>query len=235
MKPRGETRTALVVGTSARNVSTKEEVTITVPFCNHCKKRYQTCWDLHPQLKLTPKRKNEGLGFEPISADLGVFVKGHTYVTVYVDDLLIVGPDKEEIKQLKQKLKSNFEMTDLGPCAFYLGMSVRRDRRQRTIYLSQRGYIEKMLKDLGMWESNPTTIPIQTAKIPPPDDDYLLDQLEDTPFKALAAFQQMEPWLQLWHERMGHLGKGSLQQHLSLPSSKDELPGSEAYFRRCDF
>ena len=41
------------------------------------------------------------LGFEAISADLGVFVKGHTYVAVYEDDLLIVEPEKEEIQQLK--------------------------------------------------------------------------------------------------------------------------------------
>ena len=112
-------------------------------------------------------------------------------------------------------------MTDLGPCSLYLDMSIRRDQRQQAIYIFQRAYIEKMLKDLGMWESNPTTIPIQTAKIPPPDDDYLLDQLEDTPFKALAAFQQMEPWLQLWHERMGHLGKGSLQQPVKMSTGMD--------------
>jgi Zn ribbon nucleic-acid-binding protein len=110
------------------------------------------------------------LGFEPISADAGVFVKDHMYVAIYVDDLLLIGPGKEEIQWLKQELKSRFKMTDLGPCSFYLGMSIRRDRRQRAIYLSQRPYIEKMLKDLGMWESTPTAIPIQTAKIPPPED-----------------------------------------------------------------
>jgi len=37
---------------------------VTVPFCNHCKRRFhteETCWDLHSQLKpsSSPKRKNE--------------------------------------------------------------------------------------------------------------------------------------------------------------------------------
>lgn len=54
------------------------------------------------------------LGFSPLAADLGVFSKGHVYVAIYVDDILIAGPDLDEINQLKASLVKRFEMTDLG-------------------------------------------------------------------------------------------------------------------------
>ena len=75
-------------------------------------------------------------GFSPLSSDLGIFSKGHVYIAVYVDDLLIAGPDKKEIQEIKDALSNRFEMTDLGPCTYYLGMSVKRDRRNRTLRLS---------------------------------------------------------------------------------------------------
>jgi len=36
-------------------------------------------------------------------------------------------------------------MTDMGPCQYYLGMSVIRNRQNRIIKLSQRSYINKIL------------------------------------------------------------------------------------------
>ena len=66
----------------------------------------------------------EGLGFHPLTSDMGIFAKGHTYIAVYVDDLLIAGPSKEEIQELKNALSNRFQMTDLGPCSYYLGMAI---------------------------------------------------------------------------------------------------------------
>ena len=70
------------------------------------------------------------LGFEPINADLGIFVWSGVYIAVYVDDLLIIGPSIAEIKNIKRSLRNRFQMTDLGPCSYYLGMSIRRDRER---------------------------------------------------------------------------------------------------------
>ena len=114
----------------------------------------------------------EILGFKPLNADVGVFIRGTTYIAVYVDDLLIAGPDKEEIRQIKAALSEKFEMTDLGPCQYYLGMSVRRDRRNKAIFLSQRAYVEKVLREFDMWESKPVTTPLSTSKFQPVPDEY---------------------------------------------------------------
>ncbi|KAG6988694.1 Retrovirus-related Pol polyprotein from transposon TNT [Fusarium oxysporum f. sp. conglutinans] len=63
-------------------------------------------------------------------------------------------------------------MTDLGPCQYYLGMSVRRDRRNKAIFLSQRAYVEKVLREFDMWESKPVTTPLSTSKFQPVPDEY---------------------------------------------------------------
>jgi hypothetical protein len=116
------------------------------------------------------------LGFKPLWSDVGVFVKGTTFIAVYVDDLLIVGPDKKKIKNIKSQLSSRFKMTDLGPCEYYLGMTVRRDRTNRAIYLSQSAYIQKVLEEFDLWECSHNTTPVATSKFNPPANGYKADQ-----------------------------------------------------------
>lgn len=100
------------------------------------------------------------LGFKPLSADLSVFVRDHVFIAVYVDDLLIFGPMKKEIQEIKDRLSERFKMTDVGPVAYYLGIEVTRDRPNRTIYLSQAGYIEKVIRDFDLSGLSPVKTPM---------------------------------------------------------------------------
>ncbi|SMR55934.1 unnamed protein product [Zymoseptoria tritici ST99CH_3D1] len=103
-----------------------------------------------------------------------VFIRGNTFIAVYVDDLLIVGLRKKEVSEIKSQLAKRFEMSDLGPCAYYLGMTVRRDRVNRKIFLSQQAYIEKFLRQHNMWEQKVRTTPIDSsAKIQPAEEGYI--------------------------------------------------------------
>ncbi|KAJ5473962.1 hypothetical protein N7475_003528 [Penicillium sp. IBT 31633x] len=125
------------------------------------------------------------LGFEPISADLGIFVRSNMYIAVYVDDLLIVGPSIAEIKKIKRSLRNRFQMTDLGPCSYYLGMSVQRDRQNRILYLSQEAYIDKVAHQFGISNGAPVSTPIETSPLPennpgyscPPDQRILYQRI----------------------------------------------------------
>ncbi|SMQ52987.1 unnamed protein product [Zymoseptoria tritici ST99CH_3D7] len=92
----------------------------------------------------------EKIGFKLLDADISVFIRGNVFIVVYVNDLLIVGPLKKEISNIKAQLSKRFEMSDLGPYAYYLGITVRRDRVNRKIYLGQQAYIEKFLRDHNM-------------------------------------------------------------------------------------
>jgi hypothetical protein len=132
------------------------------------------------------------LGFKPLLSDMGVFVKGHTFIAVYVDDLLIAGPSKDEIVAVKQDLCNKFKMTDLGPCKYYLGMSVRRDRATRSIFLSQTTYLEKVLRDFGMDQCAPNATPVSTSKFGEPGPDYkAADKLKEWYAKAIGSLMYL--------------------------------------------
>lgn len=113
-------------------------------------------------------------GFTTLDADMSVFVKGETFIAVYVDDLLIVGPHISEINSVKKHLSDRFQMSDLGPCHHYLGMTIRRNRATRTIHLGQRDYIEQFLKKHDMWNNvKIKAIPMDPSrKLLPASDGY---------------------------------------------------------------
>ena len=101
-----------------------------------------------------------------------MFTNGTTIIAIYVDDILLSGPNKSEIQGIKDKLNKKFEMTDLGHCAYYLGMTVRRDRANRILRLGQAGYVEKFIADHGMWECKGTPTPMGTEKYQASDEDF---------------------------------------------------------------
>ena len=55
------------------------------------------------------------------------------YLVLYVDDMLLVGNDKEIIQDLKTQLSSKFDMKDLGAANYILGMEIKRDRAKRKL------------------------------------------------------------------------------------------------------
>jgi hypothetical protein len=66
--------------------------------------------------------------FTSTSCDAGLFVKSQhnktIVVVVYVDDLIITGDLAEEIELLKQNLKTQFKIKDLGRLKRFLGLEV---------------------------------------------------------------------------------------------------------------
>jgi hypothetical protein len=52
-------------------------------------------------------------------------------------------------------------MKDLGPLTWILGMEIVRDRDQRRMRVTQRTYIDKMLKRFGMDECKPVGTPAE--------------------------------------------------------------------------
>nr|GFA31540.1 ribonuclease H-like domain, reverse transcriptase, RNA-dependent DNA polymerase [Tanacetum cinerariifolium] len=87
-------------------------------------------------------------------------------VGVYVDDLIITGTPKKEIDAFKSQMKDKFEMSDLG---FYLGIEVTQAGGEITI--KQTSYINKILKETSMADSNDIKIPM--------DPDTKLVKAED--------------------------------------------------------
>eukprot|EP00253_Pinus_taeda_P011306 PITA_11306 len=78
----------------------------------------------------------QGLGFTRSKADHCVYFKligdRVIYLVLYVDDMLLVGNDKEINQDLKTQLSSKFDMKDLGAANYILGMEIKRDRAKRS-------------------------------------------------------------------------------------------------------
>ncbi|GKF96109.1 retrovirus-related pol polyprotein from transposon TNT 1-94 [Tanacetum coccineum] len=58
------------------------------------------------------------------------------YLLLYVDDMLISSQSLDEIEKLKIRLKSEFEMKDLGEAKMILGMEIVKDRKLRKLCLT---------------------------------------------------------------------------------------------------
>ena len=66
-------------------------------------------------------------------------------LSLYVDDILIAGNDKQLIDVTKKWLSSNFEMKHMGEASYVLGVKILRDHSKHLLGLSQYMYIKKML------------------------------------------------------------------------------------------
>ena len=69
-------------------------------------------------------------------------------VSLYVDDLVIVGNNVDLILGLKRQLTDSFEMTDLRLLRFFMGIPIL--QRHDGIFLSQPKYVLSLLKRFNM-------------------------------------------------------------------------------------
>ena len=104
-------------------------------------------------------------GFSRLEADHCVYIKRYDQekyimLLLYVDDMLIVGHDKNMISKLKKDLGSQFAMKDLGPAQQILGMRIIRDRKKKRLWLSQEKYIEKVLNRFNMKDAKSVSTPL---------------------------------------------------------------------------
>ena len=82
------------------------------------------------------------IGFEPFSSDLCLFKhsKHEIYIILYVDDLLISAPSVDDINRIRDKLRHKYKLKKMGEVKRFLGFDVVRDRKAKTIFLSQEAY-----------------------------------------------------------------------------------------------
>ncbi|KAM2733441.1 hypothetical protein EV2_036866 [Malus domestica] len=81
-----------------------------------------------------------------------------TALIVYVDDMVVTGDDPVEQAALKSYLSTEFEMKDLGPLKYFLGIEV--SRCKSGIFLSQRKYVLDLLEETGMTACKPVSTPL---------------------------------------------------------------------------
>lgn len=67
---------------------------------------------------------------------------------------------KKEIQEIKNDLRSAFDMKDLGNAKRILGMNIIRNRARKELWLNQSDYISRLIRKFKMQDSKPTSTPL---------------------------------------------------------------------------
>jgi hypothetical protein len=59
-------------------------------------------------------------------------------ITLYIDDLLVIGSNTKQVEHFKLNMTEVFEMTDLGLMSFFLGMEILQGKDE--IFICQKKY-----------------------------------------------------------------------------------------------
>src|SRR4051812_5524194 len=106
----------------------------------------------------------KAFGFVQNEEELCVYKKASgisvPFLVLYVDDILLIGNDVKFLEGVKEYLNGQFSMKDLGEAAYILGIKIYRDRSRRLLALSQKTYLEKILKRFNMDNAKRGLLPI---------------------------------------------------------------------------
>ena len=80
------------------------------------------------------------------------------FLVLYVDDILLAANDTDLLAELKQMLCYHFDMKDLGETSFVSSIKIVRDRTNHVLQLSQRAYIDRILKRFDMHNFSPGSV-----------------------------------------------------------------------------
>ncbi|KAJ1022915.1 hypothetical protein NDA13_004964 [Ustilago tritici] len=91
------------------------------------------------------------LGFFPLLNVPCIYLRGagvsQVLITVYVDDMLIVSPQRDQIDWAKKAIITNWKITDNGPAKEFLKIKITQDWEKRIINLDQCTYIKEIVKE----------------------------------------------------------------------------------------
>jgi hypothetical protein len=126
-------------------------------------------------------------GFKENVEDSCVYAKfknrKYIFLILYVDDILLASSDVNLLLETKKKfLSSNFDLKDLGEASIVLGIEIHRDRSKEVLGLSQKTYLEKVLKKYSMHICKPSPAPIVKSdkfrEFQCPKNHYEIDRMK---------------------------------------------------------
>jgi len=98
-------------------------------------------------------------------------------VSLYMDDLLVIGSNIELIQQFKEDMMRVFEITDLGEMSYFLGIEI--EQRQNEIFICQQKHAEEILKKFRMGNCKSMRTPMcQKEKLCKDDGTTKVDEFE---------------------------------------------------------
>ena len=111
----------------------------------------------------------------------------HIYLVLYVDDILLATNDIDMLHETKRFLSKKFEIKDLGDASFMF-IQIHRDRSQGILGLSQKSYIEKILKRFGMHDYKPGDTPVakgdKFSLSQGPKNNFEIQEMQQIPYAS---------------------------------------------------
>ncbi|KAE9588330.1 putative RNA-directed DNA polymerase [Lupinus albus] len=151
-----------------------KEVYVTQPLGFEVAGQEQKVYKLHKALyglKQAPRAWNKRIdgflvkqGMTRCKTEHGIYIKStpeaaSVVICLYVDDLLITGCKSEEVESIRNGLKFEFEMSDLGSLSYFLGIEFL--KTSKGILMHQKKYTLDVLERFNMQHCNPATTPVE--------------------------------------------------------------------------
>lgn len=158
----------------------------------------------------------QGIGLQPTAIEPSIFTleDKSLILGLYVDDMLIISKDGESIERVVRSIRKLWDIKDMGEVKKILGLSIQRDRKQRTLTVSQASYIEETLEKFHLTKAKP-------AKLPVNDRGTLVTTLPDEPQADQSLYQQAIGRL-MWITNSTRFdisyAVGQLSQHCNKPT-----------------
>jgi len=133
----------------------------------------------------------ENWGFKRLPCEWCVYHRrtstGTTIFVIHVDDIISASSSPSETKRFRKELKSVWEISDLGPVKYALGIAITRDPSSRSILLSQTALIDRIAEQFGQKDAHPADTPmVQGLCLERPDkSSHQLDK--SIPYQELVG------------------------------------------------
>lgn len=129
-------------------------------------KQSARCWNLSMDRFLKES------GYRQSNADPCIYSKAVSglnesnlmIVALYVDDIILASNNIDVLQIEKEELKKKFEMEDQKEVHYCLGMTIKRQRRNKIMVINQKSYLESILRRFGMADCREIATPMEPNK-----------------------------------------------------------------------
>ena len=127
------------------------------------------------------------MGFQASLLDSSLFTLRHgtlvAFLLVYVDDIVLTGNGPKFLTSLIAQLSAVFELKDLGPLSYFLGLQI--TRTSKGLLVTQTKYAQDLLLRVNMHTSKPARTPCAPNTRLSPTDGALLSNPHE--FRSLVG------------------------------------------------
>ena len=130
----------------------------------------------------------KSLGYQPLTSDSATYYSSQDgiFIISHVDDCLLIGPSIHNIRALKKSLSKAYDIEDLGPAKYFLGVQIERDRAKRLLWLHQKAYITEAVRHFSLSTYGPK-IPLSPGLTGPESPSEPLNKADQKLYQRLIG------------------------------------------------